>query len=182
MRYDQIRHHLRPYVIRQRRAQTINHAFAAAVAPHDTYNDSEVRRAIQALGQDPDEELACVYCGSAAETWDHVFPTVRSSRFSGHGNRLGNLVPCCKPCNSQKGNKHWEAFMQSQDGAEKQTRLTILASYIEQYRTDDEPQPDTERHRKLEALRLEVLRLCGEADAIAAEIRAELGFNSDPPT
>ena len=58
----------------------------------------------------PDEDLACAYCGVKAQTWDHVYATVRDTHFSGFGHRLGNLLPCCKSCNSSKGNKDWNLF------------------------------------------------------------------------
>ena len=54
MRYSTVRNHLKPYVIVSRRKTTINHAFAAAVAPSDAYDELRVREAIYILGQDPD--------------------------------------------------------------------------------------------------------------------------------
>ena len=42
----------------------------------------------------------CAYCPAAADTIDHVVPLVR-----GGTNYEGNLVPCCKPCNSRKGGR-----------------------------------------------------------------------------
>lgn len=43
---------------------------------------------------------ACVYCGELATTVDHVVPLVR-----GGTNYEGNLVPCCKSCNSSKAGR-----------------------------------------------------------------------------
>lgn len=100
MRYPTVRNHLKPYVMVSRRKTTINHAFAAAIAPSDDYDVQRVRQALALLGQDPDQDLRCAYCGATAQTWDHVFATVKDSRFSGYGHRLGNLLPCCKFCNS----------------------------------------------------------------------------------
>lgn len=40
---------------------------------------------------------SCAYCPSLATTVDHVIPLVR-----GGTNHEGNLVPCCKQCNSSK--------------------------------------------------------------------------------
>ncbi len=43
----------------------------------------------------------CAYCGVAeAKSIDHVVPVTRGGK-----NSIGNLVPCCRPCNSSKGNK-----------------------------------------------------------------------------
>jgi 5-methylcytosine-specific restriction endonuclease McrA len=41
---------------------------------------------------------SCVYCWGACETIDHVVPLVR-----GGTSYEGNLVPCCRACNSAKG-------------------------------------------------------------------------------
>jgi len=40
----------------------------------------------------------CVYCGGEQTGWDHVIPLSR-----GGAHTEGNLVPCCRPCNSSKG-------------------------------------------------------------------------------
>ncbi len=42
----------------------------------------------------------CAYCGSRADTIDHVLPLVR-----GGTNYEGNLVPACRRCNSSKSGK-----------------------------------------------------------------------------
>jgi hypothetical protein len=60
MRYTSIKGHLKAYSIYARRATTINHAFAAAVAPHDAFDDKRVREALETLGQDPEKAIACV--------------------------------------------------------------------------------------------------------------------------
>ena len=51
---------------------------------------------------------ACAYCPAAADTIDHVVPLVR-----GGTNYEGNLVPCCKPCNSSKG---WRTVVEWRTG------------------------------------------------------------------
>jgi 5-methylcytosine-specific restriction endonuclease McrA len=42
---------------------------------------------------------ACAYCGTKAETWDHIVPVA-------HGGQTtpGNVVPACMSCNSSKKN------------------------------------------------------------------------------
>lgn len=43
---------------------------------------------------------ACVYCGAPSTGFDHLYP------LSKEGEHLPeNLAPCCKPCNSKKGNR-----------------------------------------------------------------------------
>ena len=73
MQLKSIASHLRPYRMLARRRTTINHMFAAAIAPHDLFDEERVREAVALLGNDPDSDLACAYCGELAETWDHVF-------------------------------------------------------------------------------------------------------------
>ena len=117
------------------RTTTVTHAFAAAIAPCDAYDDQLARQAVVSLGQDPDAPLLCAYCGSTAETWDHVHATVKDKKFSGHGHRLGNLLPCCKPCNSKKGNKSWRTFLTSLglDASRLAERLQLIQQYLKRY-------------------------------------------------
>lgn len=173
MRIKSIASHLRPYVMLARRRTTINHAFAAAVAPSDTYDEATVSEAMLVLNIDPSGDLDCAYCGEPAETWDHIFATVRHSRFSGHGHRLGNLLPCCKPCNSKKGNKAWYAHLRSLAMADdlRAKRESAIASFIHRYGVLEPTIVTSPDHDRLEAIRLQVLELLTEGDAIAARIR-----------
>lgn len=50
MRIRSIASHLRPYVMLARRRTTVNHAFAAAVEPSDTYDETTVFEAMLVLG------------------------------------------------------------------------------------------------------------------------------------
>lgn len=176
MRLKSIASHLRPYRMLARRRTTINHMFAAAVAPHDLFDEARVRDAVALLGNDPDSDLVCAYCGEPAETWDHVFATVKDSRFSGHGHRLGNLLPCCKPCNSRKGNKSWQAHLAalSLSEAEHARREALIDRYIGTYgRLDNEVAQATD-HQQLDAIRKQILVLVAEGDEVAARIRASI--------
>ena len=54
--------------------------------------------------------MACAYCGATVEdgamlTLDHVKPHSK-----GGDNSAGNLVTCCKRCNSSRGNRSLAAF------------------------------------------------------------------------
>lgn len=62
MRYSSIKSHLRPYSILARRKTTITHAFAAAVASYDIYDDEKLRDAIRDLGQNPDSGWCMSNC------------------------------------------------------------------------------------------------------------------------
>ncbi len=172
MRYTDLKRHLKPYSIVKSRTTTINHAFASAIAGCDQFDDSRVKEALITLGLDP-EFLTCVYCGKPAESWDHLFATVQNKTFSGHGHRLGNLVPCCKPCNSSKGNKDWKTFVSGlpQTEEERLKRSTEISKYVDRFLRRDPPAPIGENYRRLETIKKEVLNLMKEADEIAARIR-----------
>lgn len=186
MHYRSVRQHLRPYIMVARRRTTINHAFAAAIAPHDQYDEARVRHAVEMLGQSPDHPLLCAYCGAAASTWDHVNATVVASAFSGHGHRLGNLLPCCKPCNSAKGNKSWEAYVETlADDEARAERVRHIRNYLTAFGRRDPPPTHDPDYAKLQELRAEVLSLLAEADEIASRIRdraqAKLGEGRPAP-
>ena len=44
MRYREIREHLRPYSVVAKRTTTINHAFAAVIAPSDAYDEGRINK------------------------------------------------------------------------------------------------------------------------------------------
>lgn len=164
MRYSSIRSHLKPYVIVSRRRTTINHAFAAAIAPSDSYDEKRVKEAIHVLGQNPDQDLECAYCGALAQTWDHVFATVKDSHFSGHGHRLGNLLPCCKACNSAKGNKNWRRYLEEMN---RPDRIASIENYLNCYGMNDQLPEQSCAYKRLLEIRSEVLKLLTEADVLA---------------
>lgn len=174
MRFKSISQHVRPYLMEPRRRTTINHAFAAAVAPSDSYNEIKVASAMTDLGQDSADDLICVYCGEPAETWDHVFATVKDSQFSGYGHRLGNLLPCCKLCNSKKGNKNWQQHLASisMDDSEKRRRFSTIDAYLKKYLVLDSIGQKSADYALLDDVRRNVLKLLKEGDLIAARIRA----------
>src|SRR5687767_8294859 len=111
MNKKSIKTHLKSYSIFQKRKTTINHAFASALAPADSYEDEILSDALECLGQDSNKDLRCVYCDNEAQTWDHLIGLVKDSELRGYGHQIGNLVPCCKSCNSKKGSKDWKLFL-----------------------------------------------------------------------
>jgi len=172
MRFSDIRRYLKPYSMVAARSTTINHAFAAAIAPSDPYDESTIREAIKYLGQDPDTDLLCVYCGSSAETWDHVFATVKDKAFSGYGHRVGNLLPCCKPCNSKKGHKAWQIYLGGFPSTSyREDRESKIKAYLEAYSVRDAVATHLPEYKRLQELRQQVLSLLAEADAVASTIR-----------
>jgi 5-methylcytosine-specific restriction endonuclease McrA len=178
MRYQDIRRYLKPYSIVANRTTTINHAFAASIAPSDSYDEDKLREALMVLGQNPDESLLCAYCGREAETWDHVHATVQNKKFSGYGHRLGDLLPCCKPCNSQKGNKDWRDFlvelaMPPELRAERAARID---NYLKLYCCVDPVPEHLSEYQELQDLRRQVLALFRKADELAEAVRTKSIF------
>lgn len=173
MHYSSIRNHLKPYVIVARRKTTINHAFAAAIAPSDDYFDVRVREAIVLLGQDPDKALLCSYCGELAQTWDHVFATVKNSHFSGHGHRLGNLLPCCKRCNSAKGNRDWRMYITSLGLPlpHCEARVALIEGFLGRYANRDPAPAQSPEYLRLMQVKEQVMLLLADADQLAKTIR-----------
>lgn len=171
MRYKSVSGHLRPFSIVKKRTTTINHAFASAIAPVIPYDEAAIREAIQFLGQDPDEDLHCVYCGGFAETWDHVEPTVKKKMFSGVGHSIGNLVPCCKPCNSRKGGKPWSQYLAQAAGSEFEERHALIDRHLKRYAVPIQLPGEIPEYKELLRIREKVLDLFAEADRVAARLR-----------
>ena len=56
----------------------------------------------------------CAYCGSDRDiTKDHVIAINREKLGEDH---IGNLVPCCKPCNGKKGDIDFRRFLAHDSG------------------------------------------------------------------
>lgn len=163
MKSASIRSHLRQHSIRGRRATTINHASASAISPVDTYDKVRVDLAMSLLGQSRDADLNCVYRGRGAQTWDHLSPLVKNGKLSGHGHTSGNLVPCCRDCNSQKGSKDWRDWV-AHAGVSPQ-RIKRLEGYIVEFQ---------ERRRSYEDLRRICPQLMDAYDQTLAEILTQM--------
>lgn len=128
MKKEHIKKQLKKYSIYDKRRTTLNHAFASAIAPQDTYKTQVIDNAIKFLGQDPNKELKCVFCRKEAETWDHLTGLVKDGNLRGYGHQIGNLVPCCKKCNSKKGNKEFSKFINEYDEIHNKNELIKLLS------------------------------------------------------
>jgi len=178
MKKDSIKSHLKAYKIVQKRSTTIHHAFASAIAPFDVYEDlkSKLDAALRLLNQNPDEDLKCVYCEAKAETWDHLIGLVEEKKLRGFGHQLGNLVPCCKNCNSKKSSKDWKEFLKTEahEGVFDE-RARRIDCYLERYaaevdlkRLEDALPNEWLRYGEIKD---EILKLMEEADGIAKKIR-----------
>lgn len=163
-----------------RRSTTVNHMFASALAPFDAYDDELAKSALTFLRQDPDGQLSCVYCGGLAETWDHLVGLVKSSGLQGFGHQIGNLVPSCKGCNSEKGSKDWRVFLAKRNLPPAKRRA--LGRLLTRYQRRFAREVDLKRAaslrprlwRKYQRLRAEVLALMEEADMVATKLRPSI--------
>jgi len=176
MKKRSINAHLKPYSIVQKRTTTINHAFASAIAPAEDYQEEKVNAAIHSLGQHPDRDLHCVYCGELAETWDHLVGLVEKAQLRGFGHQLGNLVPCCRSCNSAKGAKDWVEFLRwKTPPSEFEAKRGLIRSYLDRYAVPvdsgrmEESRP--EDWRRYGEIKRQILSLMKEADEVAHRLR-----------
>lgn len=177
MKKKSIKRHLKPYSIFQKRKTTINHAFASALSPNDSYNEETLNAALILLGQDPNDDLKCVYCENKAETWDHLVGLVQNSQLRGYGHQIGNLVPCCKDCNSKKGSKDWQQYLETEIEDKQSRNLVIkrVSAYLKRYAKPVDMEKIKTRMpdewKKYESLRERILKLMKKADEIADKIR-----------
>lgn len=82
----------------------------------------------------------CAYCGALTELlMEHAIP-INKEKLGEH--RLGNLVPSCKQCNSNKGGKDFRAFLEAD---------TVAISKIEEYMDSRNyvPLEDNEQIKKI---------------------------------
>ena len=103
--------------------------------------------------------------------------TVKDKAFSGHGHRLGNLLPCCKPCNSKKGNKDWRAFLGGMQLPEVQRseRERHIEGYLTAYAVKDVVPEHLPEYQELQEVRRQVLELFARADKLAGIVRTKSG-------
>ena len=180
MKKKSIKSHLSKYSLVQKRSTTINHAFASALAPFDVYDENKINAAITFLGQDPESDLTCVFCGNAAETWDHLVSLVEGGKLRGLGHQIGNLVPCCKLCNSQKGAKDFAAFIK--DFAKIKGDRSELASMLTLYVKKFAKPVNTalfescvpEQWFRYNEIKKEIIDLLKEADGLAEALREKV--------
>lgn len=183
-----IRSHLAPYSILSKRKTTIAHAFASALAPSDEYDEDKINAALEALGQQNLKQLSCVYCEKSAHTWDHLENLVKNGKLNvnGYGHQVGNLVPCCRDCNSQKGGKSFHDFINANPSLTESEKSNLirkleahlgLAKPIEHSNLNPE---DQETLAKFFTLQGQILGLMAQADRCAQMLRvrkmAELIF------
>lgn len=164
MKLDSVKRHLTPYMPGQKRKTTIRHAFASATAPVSAFDQTSWAAAMEQLGQRDVLNLSCTYCERPAQTWDHLEPLVRTSAPSGHGHTLGNLVPSCKDCNSEKGNKAWKPWAERKGGGALVMKLQTYSNLA--IHTESAIKLPAKIAARLAEIETQVIELLAEADAI----------------
>ena len=178
MTLKSIRSHLAPYSIFSKRKTTVTHAFASALAPSDEFDKERVEAALDALGQKNLKQLTCVYCSKLAQTWDHLENLVKDGKLNGYGHQIGNLVPCCRDCNSAKSGKPFHKYVEilplSPD--EKGNLIARLQNHLAQAKPIDKAGLDTEGQKALDKfneIQAQILKLMEEADTYAQILREQ---------
>ncbi len=177
MKRNDLKRHLKDYSIFANRSSTISNAFASALSIADDYDLDKIDKAITILGQNPDDELSCAYCDKPAETWDHIKAIVSKNAFSGYGHQINNLIPCCKECNSAKGNKEWKAYLKLKR-LDTQERITRIENYINHNYVDTKNLLETKEFKedlkKFNDLKEQVFKLFKLGDEQAKNIRNKI--------
>lgn len=175
-----IRSHLAPYSIFAKRKTTVAHAFASALAPSDEYDEARIEQSLVALGQKNLTQLTCVYCDRLAETWDHLENLVKDGRLNGYGHQIGNLVPCCRDCNSKKGGKPFRTFIGASVAFTEMEKLKLI-SRLENHLTLAIPIASSSSDPSIRAamtefdeIQSQILVLMAKADQLAQTLRSAL--------
>jgi len=180
MRKEDIKRHLKTYYVYDKRRTTISHAFASAIAPIDSYSESQVDKALIFLGQNPNEDLMCVFCGEVAQTWDHLVGLVKDGELRGYGHQIGNLVPCCKDCNSKKGQKEFYRFINESGRIKKnKTKLIELLNgyqnrFAKKINLDVLNQKAPTEFEEFRRIKQDIFDLMKKADEIAIKLRKNI--------
>lgn len=175
---------LRQYKVNTR-SSTVTNAFVAAILPHDDYDALVVKKAMEDLEQSGDT-LVCVYCEGIATTWDHLINLVQDRKANGHGHRVRNLVPCCAICNSSKGGRTFDQWINGYEHEKKgwvsgtprvrQDRRDNLVAMLRDYskQCPNRTSEELDLEAKLMGMRDSVLAILQEADKLIAAQRKPL--------
>jgi len=171
-----LKQHLKSYKIASRRKSTLNHAFASALAPYDEYDEAKANEAITLLGQNPEGDITCFYCGKEMSTWDHIHAIVKDTDFSGYGHQIRNLVPSCRDCNSKKGNEEVDTFIDNRDIiSDKELKKRIIKDYTAPLAKSLNSNGLREKYpvemREYDRIKKEIFDLIDRADEVANIIR-----------
>ena len=180
MKKEDIKRHLKTYSVYNKRRTTINHAFASAIAPSDDFDEEKMNEALKFLGQNPDEDLKCVFCNDEAETWDHLVGLVKNGELRGFGHQIGNLVPCCKKCNSKKGSKEFDKFIGEYNKIpfDKNELIELLSQYQRKFakeiNLDILKEKTSIDYEAFLEVKEEIFNLMEKADILAERLRKNI--------
>ncbi len=113
----------------------------------------------------------CAYCGEEGELlMDHVVPINKQSLGE---HRLGNLVPCCRACNADKGDKDFRAFLSTHP-----ERIALIETHMERH--NYVPISENEQIRRIiELAYKEVAQVAGRYIDIINTLMAEQWHEKD---
>lgn len=128
------------------RSSTLRGAFVQSILPGGStiINDEDLVKHLSVLNMTK-ETIRCAYCGGEFSSWDHINPLVLDKAPTGYLNEINNLLPCCSSCNSSKGNRNWEIWMNSKKGrmykvynenpVEHMNRIALIKEYTTRFKT-----------------------------------------------
>ena len=93
-----------------KRDSTLRHQYIKGILGKNTLSKAESKKHYETYNIDINK---CAYCGEHANTLDHIYGLVNQKEFSGYTNDISNLIPACSSCNSSKGNKDWDKWINS---------------------------------------------------------------------
>lgn len=162
MKSSSIREYLSHYgKIRSLRGSNIRSTFKRVNAAFDEFEQEAVDVAMQELSLDPDN-LACIYCGKPADSWDHLVPASLDGT-----HQIRNLAPACHACNEAKGRKTWQEFFEVLGKGEcNNARRALVEKYTEDYLPGQPIVTDPADMEKLDQLLGQILQAMSDADEI----------------
>lgn len=100
--------------------------------------------------------------------------------FRGFGHQIGNLVPCCKKCNSKKGSKEFDKFINQHDNIyfDKNELIELLSKYQMKFAKEidldllKEKTPD--EYKAFLKVKQEIFDLMEQADILADKLRKNI--------
>lgn len=93
-----------------KRDSTLRHQYIKGILGKNTLSKADSKKHYETYNIDINK---CAYCGEHANTLDHIYGLVNQKEFSGYTNDISNLIPACSSCNSSKGNKDWDKWINS---------------------------------------------------------------------
>jgi hypothetical protein len=178
------------------RKTSITNAFVSSIIPVIRPTPEQIAEALRIFGMTA-ETVSCIYCGDKSSALDHLRPIVDGRRPTGFISEIANLVPCCQPCNSSKGNSNWRAWMTgsapqspaSRGVGDLQSRIQRLDAF-ERWRQPTHvdfaaivgAQAYEDYWRELDRIIGEMEHSQRLADKLRAQIAAQGGWQPRPPT